>query len=1025
MSEEILDALVHLFALISESEEITRKERNFVAQFLREFLDPETTMLYLDKYDQYFAKYHKKGGEVIKLKQMGLSTVKIMKTSETISSALTLKQKHILLLRLVEYQNVLRNISSTEREFLELVSEAFKIPPDVVDKIIKLVTATKDNVPGGKGFVIVTANTNGFLKEGTHHILNPSFEAPFVVLTLDGLDIMFGKYLGEEDIYHNGNLVKPGRVIILTSGSYINKKYGKPVYYTDLFATVSEQVKHEEVIFSVENLTYVFPNGKVGLYELTFSEKSGRLVGIMGASGAGKTTLLSLLNCSLKPTSGKILINGIDIHSLDKIPEGLIGYVPQDDLLIEDLTVFQNLYYSAKLAFGNMPKDKLIEKVNNTLKQLGLYEIKDLKVGTPLNKKISGGQRKRLNIALELIREPAILFCDEPTSGLSSRDSENVMQLLKELTIQGKLVFVVIHQPPSDVYKLFDSLIILDTGGYPIWYGPPLDAITHFKKIAKHARSQESECPRCGNVNPEQIFTIVEEKVLDDYGKELDKRKYPPEEFNKIFKKDIQSKVKILEPQKKELPSISVKKPSRFQQYLVFFKRDILAKFANTAYITIALLEAPFLALILSFVSRFSPPSSESYIFYKNENIPSFIFMSVVVSLFLGLMSAAEEIIKDRKILYRERFLNLSKISYLFAKVSILFILAAFQTALYVFLSHLILDIKGMWFEYWIMGFTTQCFAVMLGLNLSSAFTSAVAVYIIIPIMLIPQLLLSGVIIKFEKLHPLITTQEHVPLIGNLMTSRWAYEGLAVSQFAYNKYQKLFFDVNLKISTNNYFRNYWIPEMRGRIGMLENALASQKDNTQDYLPKYLVVKNEILTLLNKEKNVIPPDFSKSSIEQLSLNSLLIIKKILDNYQKRLIEEFSELQRRKDMIISKILNEKKDKNYLYNLQMQYDNEALSEFVRNTRELTGFVVEYNGKLIRKYEPIYFIPDGPNAHLYAPFKKVGPFLIETFWFNVIVIWLFTTVLFISLYYDWFSKFINVSEVFLTIWKKITKFT
>ncbi len=117
------------------------------------------------------------------------------------------------------------------------------------------------------------------------------------------------------------------------------------------------------------------------------------------------------------------------------------------------------------------------------LNSIGLYEAKDLKVGSPLEKTISGGQRKRLNIALELIREPSVLFVDEPTSGLSSRDSENIMDLLKELALKGKVIFVVIHQPSSDIFKMFDKLLILDLGGRPIYYGNPVDGVLYFKSF--------------------------------------------------------------------------------------------------------------------------------------------------------------------------------------------------------------------------------------------------------------------------------------------------------------------------------------------------------------------------------------------------------------------------------------------------------------------------------------------------------------------------------------------------------------
>src|SRR5690606_10087463 len=130
-----------------------------------------------------------------------------------------------------------------------------------------------------------------------------------------------------------------------------------------------------------------------------------------------KSTLLHVLDGTEKPTSGRVLINGIDIHGEPERIEGVIGFVPQDDLLIEDLTVYQNLYYAAKLCFSRKTEEEIHSLVMSVLEDLGLVETKNLKVGSTLQKTISGGQRKRLNIGLELLREPAVLFCDEPTSG--------------------------------------------------------------------------------------------------------------------------------------------------------------------------------------------------------------------------------------------------------------------------------------------------------------------------------------------------------------------------------------------------------------------------------------------------------------------------------------------------------------------------------------------------------------------------------------------------------------------------------
>ena len=150
----------------------------------------------------------------------------------------------------------------------------------------------------------------------------------------------------------------------------------------------------------------------------------------------------------------------------------------------------RTLYYNGKLCLSDLTEEELHDRIIELLKNLDLMSTKDLKVGNVLEKTISGGQRKRLNIGLELLREPSVLFVDEPTSGLSSRDSENIMDLLKELTLKGRIIFVVIHQPSSDIYKMFDKMFILDVGGYCVYYGNPVEALLYFKRKSKSSGSR-------------------------------------------------------------------------------------------------------------------------------------------------------------------------------------------------------------------------------------------------------------------------------------------------------------------------------------------------------------------------------------------------------------------------------------------------------------------------------------------------------------------------------------------------------
>lgn len=532
------------------------------------------------------------------------------------------------------------------------------------------------------------------------------------------------------------------------------------------------------------------------------------------------------------------------------IAEGLIGNIPQDDLLIEELSVFQNLFYNTKLCFGELNDDAIQTKVLDVLDSLGLMEIKDLKVGSVLNKTISGGQRKRLNIGLELVREPSILFVDEPTSGLSSRDAENVMDLLKQLALSGKLIFVVIHQPSSDIFRLFDQLYMLDTGGYPVYFGNPADALIYFKRQVHLTDAEQSECSVCGNINPEQLFNIIELHEVDEFGKSTNNRKITPKEWNELYKNIETANV---EDSKLELSVKRNKKAGPFSQWKIFFTRDLLSKLSNKQYMLINLLEAPVLALVLGFILRYS--SASDYELISNPNLPAYLFICVIVSLFMGLSVSAEEIIRDRKIRQREKFLHLSKTSYFLSKVSLLFIISAIQTLCFVLIGNALMGIHDMNMTYWMILFTTSCFANLLGLNISAALDSAVTVYILIPFLLIPQILLSGVIVRYDKLHPLINCNEGVPLIGNVMTSRWSYEALTVEQFANNPFEKQFYSEEAAMSQATFKKDWWVAAMREKTDRLERMMLNKASKDSINVP-ITILKTELSSepaLLNSKR----------------------------------------------------------------------------------------------------------------------------------------------------------------------------
>jgi ABC-type multidrug transport system ATPase subunit len=831
------------------------------------------------------------------------------------------------------------------------------------------------------------------------------------ILFAEEQGIYFMKYVGPAEVYLNGIPLKSGKINVLAVGSLLRWEKDDPVYYGEIQNEFKKISEIGQTTFEARDITYQFRNGKLGLRNVSLAEESGKLIALMGASGAGKSTLLYVLNGSEKPSGGQVLINGIDIHKEPEKIEGVIGFVPQDDLLIEDLTVYQNLYFAAKLCFSKRTEQEINALVLKVLEDLGLTEIRDLKVGSPLRKTISGGQRKRLNIGLELLREPAVLFCDEPTSGLSSRDSENIIDLLKELSLKGKLVFAVIHQPSSDIFKMFDKLLILDTGGYQIYYGNPVDAITYFKRSINLINSEEGECHECGNVNPEQIFNIIETKVINEYGYFTNERKIPAEQWNGIFRDFFRpTPVKS----STSIPHSTLDIPGRVKQVYLFAMRDVRAKLHNTQYLVINLLEAPLLAFILAFIVKYYNPDSLAggqYLFSKNLNIPAYLFMSVIVALFMGLTVSAEEIIRDRKILKREKFLHLSRSSYIFSKISILFTLSAIQTVMFVLVGNSILEIQGLFFQHWFILFTTSCFANLLGLNISSGFNSAVTIYILIPLLLIPQLILSGVVVKFDKLNPRIGNTETVPFVGDLMASRWAFEAAMVTQFKDNKFEREFFLYDQVMADADFKKIYFIPELRTKLQAAYSQHRNSDPVAQEALAKNLkVVRNGIqseLKRFGRDKFPQVQDLAPGRFDSTVYSKTSDFLSKLNNYY---INRFNQADEKKEEKVAMMTASPEKRQQFEMFRNQYHNETVAELVKNTGE-THRIIEKDGKLIQKIFPVYKTPDPEhlvdfNAQFYMPAKHFLNRDVDTYYFNIGVIWSMTLVLAIALYLDVLRK-------------------
>ena len=790
MNDILLSGLLNLFALFGA---VNRTDKSRSLQMLSNYLTKHFGVRMLDDYLPLYSDLRDFYDISPELDKDAI----IEGICSNIKHRISREDQTLMLLRLMEFCDPTpgsqkgAGISEENLQIFRKVAELFEVDGDIFEDFV----------------CYVSGETNARVLTLTREGLNGELR----LISLERYNKILFSYNGPDTVLMNDIPVLPGTFLVWQQSGVLKSRHMAPLYYSNISALYDTGSRRQEIILSGRDINFRFPGSDNGMHGLTFDLHSGQLVAVMGGSGTGKSTLLSLLNGTLRPDSGSVTLNGYDVS--DPRVKDLIGFVPQDDLLIEELTVYENLMFTARLCFADLSREEISAKVDSILRDLGLESTKHLKVGSPIHKYISGGQRKRLNIALELIREPAVLFLDEPTSGLSSSDSEKVINLLKEQTYKGRLIVVNIHQPSSDIFKLFDRLWLLDRGGYPVYDGNPIEAVTYFN----YADAEVSTCSLCGNVNPEIILNIIDEKALDDSGKITDSRKVSPQEWHRMYLERADSSAPV---EQKEIPETEQKRPSKLRQLLIFLQRNLRTKLPDTQYLLITLAETPLLALIVALLTRYAPETG--YTVLDNKNFVSYIFMAVIVAIFAGMSVSAEEIFKDRALLKREKFLRLSRSSYLWSKILYLGGVSLLQTLLFILVGNTVMGVSfGFWF-WWLILFLSAVLANLTGLILSQSLSSIVSIYITIPLLLIPQILLCGLVVKFEDLTPRSTTG-NVPVIGDVIPSRWAFEALAVSSFAYNDFERDIFGYDKVKYQTQYYRNAYIGELESRLETADSA----------------------------------------------------------------------------------------------------------------------------------------------------------------------------------------------------------
>ncbi len=452
------------------------------------------------------------------------------------------------------------------------------------------------------------------------------------------------------------------------------------------------------------------------LNNIRFKVLRGEFVAVMGPSGSGKSTLLKALNGSMPATKGKVYIHGKDFYHNYKLLKQVIGYVPQDDIVHRQLSIYRSLYYAARLRLASdVSHQEIDQKIDEILHKLGILHIKHA-----LIKNISGGQRKRVSIAVELLSDPTILFLDEPTSPLDPETVEEFLKILRRLAESGTTILMVTHKP--DDLDSVDKVLFLSKGGYLTFYGPTGEYLDYFQA----------------------------QNVIGVYASinDVEKGKIWAHQFNQNqgdLRQTPNTNEQILQPDKQ----------SPFRQFYWLSRRYLEIKTNDQVNTLILILQAPIIAVLL--------------VLLFEELMLQTLFLMVIAAIWLGTSNAAREIVSEVPIYWRERMFNLRIIPYILSKIFVINLFSFIQILSMVGIIRVFVGLPHYWENVGLL-LLLSFIGALLGLVLSSLADNADKVMSIVPLVLLPQIMLAGVIQRIN---------EENEWLSYLTVSRWGIEAAA------------------------------------------------------------------------------------------------------------------------------------------------------------------------------------------------------------------------------------------------------
>ena len=580
-------------------------------------------------------------------------------------------------------------------------------------------------------------------------------------ITVEDLDSTNGTFVNGRPI-QQPTLVNPGDAISLGSFNFILTADGRGLKKRDF---------RGDLTLEARGIAVDVPGLRL-LDQISLTIHPSEFTGLMGPSGAGKTTLMKAMNGYTQPSEGRVFLNGRDLYREFNRFRGQIGYVPQDDIIHSDLTVKQALYFTARLRLPpDFQDDEIHTLIDKVLTEMGIEHTQDVLIGSPERKGISGGQRKRVNLAMELLTDPSLLFLDEPTSGLSSEDALSVMKVLRGLADSGKTILLTIHQPSIEVFQQLDNLVVVakDQGssqpGRLAYYGPAYPQSVDYFNPDGVPDQQAGILP-----SPDHVLRGLSGRDTESWVTTYSKSSYHRE----FVKQRADTSVGNTDPGASE--NSSDQRPSA--QWLPLVRRCLAIKWKDTTNTAVLLAQAPIIAILITLVFGDTLSSGTTPETWHEVAVASSttVFLLSLAALWFGCSNSIREIVAEWAIYHRERMVNLRISPYIGSKFTVLGGLCLVQCLVLLTIVHWGNQLEGPWLGMLVVLVLVSLVGLSIGLMISGVVRTSEVAIAVLPLILLPMVILGGVLQPLEKM------SAPMRLSANMMPSRWAFESMLLME---------------------------------------------------------------------------------------------------------------------------------------------------------------------------------------------------------------------------------------------------